>query len=83
MDWAAVVAWTTMAGSLGAMAANVWLLTSNWRLHRRLLAADLALRKLCVNALLMRGAPVWEAWAATMGTINVEVSTNRKPWADG
>lgn len=54
-----------------------------WRARRRLnhlKVVDFVLTKVCTEAFMQRGLPVWLAWHGPMG--NVEVSAQRKEWDD-
>jgi hypothetical protein len=51
-----------------------------YKLHERAIVLDSLLMRLCVDACQRDSAPVWKAWAQTMGTIEVAVSARRKEW---
>lgn len=67
--------WLSIALASATVAYNLWLL-------RRLRRLDKLLSDLCVAAFMARHAPIWQAWAKTMGHITVEVSAARQPWSE-
>ena len=62
------------AGLLGANTVLVWLAWRRWR-HAVLL--DQLLQRLCTSAFSGAHMPIWTAWTAVMGTIEVKVESKR------
>lgn len=59
----------------------VWMMIALWVLHRRLRhaqALDSLLARLCIQAFANSHAPIWTAWTAVMGDIEIEVKQNRR-----
>ena len=57
-----------------------------WRLRRamdRIWLLDRLLAQICVEAFSLQHQPIWQAWASVMGSIQVEVPTHRRDWAEG
>lgn len=44
--------------------------------------ADRLLTNICVDAFRMQHMPVFQAWSRSMGSIDVEISANRKEWTE-
>lgn len=63
-----------------AIVANGGMIAWHVRALRRIRVLDRLLQQLCLDACVRQNTPAWTAWAATMGDIGVEVTTNRKRW---
>ncbi len=50
---------------------------------RKISELDMLLTAICSEAFMNRHAPVFNAWAQTMGTISVDVRSVRKDWSEG
>lgn len=46
----------------------------------RIFMLDQLLTKICIEAFSRQHEPIWRAWAATMGSINVTVDSRRWGW---
>jgi hypothetical protein len=69
----------------GFIAANAgllaWSLLAAWRINRRLRHAqmlDNLLAQLCIQCFFSAHMPIWSAWTAVMGDIQIEVKQNRR-----
>jgi len=75
-----VISITTALLCAGSLAWNIrQTLRSRREVEQAMLLRQL-LRQLCVQAFMLRHAPIWQAWADTMGDIRVSVATgDREP----
>lgn len=78
MGW---VQWVALAASIANLAGfvrSVILLRRQRAERAQIEVLRILLAEICVQAFGLRHRPIWQAWAATMGSIEVEVRAHHR-----
>lgn len=76
--WVLALQWLSILLSGVAIVGNFVLFLRLQRHLYRAMLLDRLLTKLCVDAFTSRQLPVWAAWCATMGSIDVTMEVRRR-----